>query len=54
MLYIERSSYKYCDKCESRFDKLYDISVDGEIRILTICSDCIEEVYKQIKIMEDT
>ena len=53
MLYIERSSYKYCDKCESRFDKLYDISVNGKIGTLTICSDCIEEVCKQIKIMEE-
>ena len=51
MIDIERSNFKYCDKCESRLDKLYDVYVDGEAKI-TICKDCIGEVIKEIEEME--
>lgn len=52
MTEIERSNYKYCDKCESRLDKLYDICVDGEVKI-TICKDCVIEFLKEIEEKEE-
>lgn len=56
MIEIDYSEHSLCDNCCVDYKKeklyLYDIWIDGEC-VITLCTNCLDDTFKQIKELED-